>query len=336
MMTKTQQEQKLDIQRYLLKEIAGGQIVKVLIAEDDPVFRQLLQDTLARWGYETVVCRDGIEACKVLQSKGAPQLAILDWKMPGMEGIEICRKIRKDASDGYTYIILLTSQQRDEDLVTGMEAGADDYIIKPFKHNELKVRLRAGRRIIELQNELLTARDILREKAIRDSLTGLLNHEEILGVLDRELARSERDGVCVSIIMADIDHFKKINDTYGHMAGDAVLRLTARKMQSMVRAYDAVGRYGGEEFLVILPECCKECAVAFAHRLCACIGSEKMDTPEGMIPVTISLGVAASGSERRWDEQTLVRAADAALYKAKENGRNRVETAADDDARRCC
>ena len=310
--------------------------MRILIAEDEPAFRQLLEDTLARWGYEVVVSRDGNEACQILQSENAPQLAILDWKMPGMEGVDICRAIRKSAHEYYHYIILLTSQQRDEDLVIGMEAGADDYIIKPFKHNELKVRLRAGRRIIELQNELLAARDILREKAIRDSLTGLLNHEEILGVLDKELARSERDGVCVSIIMADIDHFKKINDTYGHLAGDAVLRLTALKMQSMVRAYDAIGRYGGEEFLLVLPECCKECAVAFAQRLCSCISSEKMDTPEGMIPVTISLGVAASGSERRWDEQTLVRAADAALYRAKENGRNRVETAADDDTRRCC
>jgi diguanylate cyclase (GGDEF)-like protein len=310
--------------------------VRILIAEDDPVFRLILEETLARWGYEVVVCRDGIEACQILQAENAPQLAILDWKMPGMEGIELCRKIRKDADESYIYIILLTAQQRDEDLVIGMEAGADDYIIKPFKHNELKVRLRAGRRIIELQNELLTARDILREKAMHDSLTGLLNHEEILGVLDRELARSQRDGVCVSIIMADIDHFKKINDTYGHIAGDAVLRQTAKKMHSMVRSYDAVGRYGGEEFLLILPECCKECAVAFAHRLCACISSEEMDTPEGLIPVTISLGVAASNREKRADGQSLVRAADAALYQAKENGRNRVETAADDDPRQCC
>jgi len=310
--------------------------LRILIAEDDSAFRRLLEDTLVRWGYEVMVCLDGSEACRILQSENAPQLAILDWKMPGMEGIEICRKIRKNAGDGYTYIILLTSQQRDEDLVTGMEAGADDYIIKPFKHNELKVRLRAGRRIIELQNELMAARDILREKAIRDSLTGLLNHEEILVVLDKELARSERDGVCVSIIMADIDHFKKVNDTYGHIAGDAVLRLTARKIQSMMRAYDAVGRYGGEEFLLVLPECCQECAVAFAHRLRACIGNEEMDTPEGMIPVTISLGVAGTGNDLRWDEQTLVKAADAALYKAKENGRNRVEIAAGDNTRRCC
>jgi len=304
--------------------------MRILIAEDDPAFRQLLEDILVTWGYDVVVARDGNEAWQVLMSKDAPQLAILDWKMPGMEGIELCRKVRKDARENYTYIILLTSQQRDEDLVIGMEAGADDYIIKPFKHNELKVRLRAGRRIIELQNELLAAREILKEKAAHDPLTGLLNHEEILGILDKELARSERDGVCVSIIMVDIDHFKMVNDTYGHIAGDAVLRITAQKMHSMERPYDSIGRYGGEEFLVVLPECCIESAATFAERLRSCISSDSMDTPEGMIPVTISLGVATSGRDGRQDEHSLVRLADAALYKAKENGRNRVEFAPDD------
>jgi two-component system, cell cycle response regulator len=304
--------------------------MKILIAEDDPSFRRLLKDILANWGYDVVIARDGNEAWQALLSKDAPQIAILDWMMPGLEGIEVCRRIRKDAQDFYTYIILLTSQQRDEDLIIGMEAGADDYIFKPFKLNELRVRLRAGRRIIELQNELLAARDILRAKATHDSLTGLLNHEEILDILDKELARSERDGLCVSIIMVDIDHFKIVNDTYGHLAGDAVLRITAQKMHSMERSYDSIGRYGGEEFLVVLPECCLECAIAFAERLRSCISIDSIDTPEGMIPVTISLGVAASGKNGRRDEHSLVRIADAALYKAKKNGRNRVEIAPDD------
>jgi len=301
--------------------------MKILIAEDDPAFRQLMEEILIKWGYEVEVARDGNEAYQILLSKNAPKLAILDWKMPGIEGVEICRRIRKDAGENYTYIILLTSQQRDEDLVIGMEAGADDYIIKPFKHQELKVRLRAGRRIIELQNELLAAREILYAKATHDSLTGLLNHEEILAILDKELARSERDAVCVSIIMVDLDHFKKVNDTYGHIAGDAVLRIASEKMLSMMRLYDSIGRYGGEEFLIVLPECCMECATAFAERLRSCIDLECMDTPEGMIPVTISLGVAENSRDVRQDRHSLVKAADTALYRAKENGRNRVETA---------
>ncbi len=305
--------------------------MRILIADDDPAFRGLLKERLAKWGYDVVVAEDGNEAWQALQADDAPSLAVLDWMIPGMDGIEVCRRVRKEKEEPYTYIILLTSQQRDEDIVAGMEAGADDYITKPFKHNELRVRLRAGRRIIELQNELLAAREILQAKASHDSLTGLWNHEEILGILDQELARAEREKQCISVIMADLDHFKRVNDTYGHLAGDAVLRQAAKRMLSLMRGYDFIGRYGGEEFLVILPECCKECSVAFAERLRSCVSSGSMDTPEGMIPVTISIGVAASGGERGWDAGSLVKAADVALYRAKENGRNRVEVASSKD-----
>lgn len=301
--------------------------MKILIAEDDPAFRQLLAEILRQWGYEVVVTRNGTEAWLALAAGDGPQLAILDWKMPEMEGIEICRRIRKDEGDRYTYVILLTSQHREDELVAGMEAGADDYITKPFKFHELRVRLRAGRRIIELQNELLAAREILYAKATHDSLTGLLNHEEILGALNTELARAERDGACVSVIMADIDHFKNVNDTYGHLAGDVVLHQTATSMHAMERPYDSIGRFGGEEFLIILPECCLECAVAFAERLRTTICGEDIDTPEGLIPVTISLGVATWNKNGTLAGHDLVKAADTALYRAKENGRNRVETA---------
>ena len=301
--------------------------MRILIAEDDPAFRKLLQKILSEWGYEVVVAQDGSEACQILLSENAPKLAILDWKMPGMEGPQICRKLRQERQEPYIYVILLTAQRRDEDLVIGMEAGADDYVLKPFKLHELRVRLRSGRRLIELQDELLAARAMLQAKASHDSLTGLVNREEILGTLDLELARSERDGVCVSVIMADIDHFKKVNDNYGHLTGDVVLRVTAQRMHSLMRSYDSIGRYGGEEFLIVLSECCGECAVSFAQRICASIGGALVDTPEGRIPVTISLGVASSGRNNRLDAHSLLGAADAALYKAKDKGRNRVEVA---------
>jgi two-component system cell cycle response regulator len=301
--------------------------MRILIAEDDPSFRRLLEEKLAAWGYDVVVAENGIAALQILQSEDSPRIAILDWMMPGMEGVEVCRKAREKMVEPYTYIILLTSQQRDEDLVIGMEAGADDYITKPFKHNELRLRLRAGRRIIELQNELLTARDTFRTKASHDSLTGLWNHEEILQILAQELSRAKREENCVGVIMADIDFFKRINDTHGHLAGDVVLRSTAGKMHSLMRSYDFIGRYGGEEFLVILPECSRESAAAFAERLRLSVCSDSIDTPEGMIPVTLSFGVAASCKDRRKDADSLVKAADKALYRAKENGRNRVEVA---------
>jgi two-component system cell cycle response regulator len=208
-----------------------------------------------------------------------------------------------------------------------MDAGADDYITKPFKSNELRVRLRAGRRIIELQDELIAAREALREKATHDPLTGLWNHEEILRILGQELKRAEREGLSLSVVMADLDHFKNVNDTYGHPTGDMVLRTAAKRMVAATRDYDAVGRYGGEEFLIVLPGCDHRCATSSAARLLNCIGLEAVDSSEGMIPITVSLGIAASIPKQRRDQDAMVKAADAALYRAKANGRNRFEVA---------
>ncbi len=301
--------------------------MKVLVAEDDLSFCRLLNEKLVMWGYDVVIAENGKAALDILLSEESPSLALLDWMMPEMEGIEVCRKVREKVKEPYTYIILLTSQQRDEDLVAGMEAGADDYITKPFKHNELRLRLRAGRRIIELQEELIEARDRFQVKSSLDSLTGLFNHEEILRILAQEVARSERTGDYVSAIMADIDFFKKINDTYGHLAGDAVLREVASRMRTMMRSYDFIGRYGGEEFLIILAECCTNCSAAFAERLRQVMEDKSVDTSEGLISFTISLGVATSDKDLKRDAESLVRSADEALYRAKKNGRNRVEAA---------
>jgi diguanylate cyclase (GGDEF)-like protein len=289
-----------------------------------------VETILLQWGCDVVVAENGIDALQILQSEHSPRLAILDWMMPGMDGVEVCRKVRDDSKLPYTYIILLTSRQRDDDLVSGLEGGADDYIVKPFNHNELRQRLLAGRRIIELQNELINARETFRTRSTQDSLTGLWNHEEIVHILTQELSRAKRGKKSVAVIMADIDYFKKVNDTYGHLAGDVVLRLTAGKMHFLMRDYDSIGRYGGEEFLIILPDCCSEYAAAFAERLRLCVSSGRIDTPEGMIPVTISFGVAASNKDRLKDADSLIKVADKALYRAKNNGRNRVEVAPDD------
>ncbi|HJV36247.1 diguanylate cyclase [Geomonas sp.] len=307
----------------------GGDDRRILLAEDDPVIRQLLLKFLELWGYQVTVACDGVEACRLLGSEDPPKLALLDWKMPGMAGVEVCRRIRAQRSEPYIYMILLTAHHRDEDIVAGLEAGADDYITKPFQKNELRVRLRAGQRIIKMHDELAAARQFYQEKASRDALTGLSNREEVLDCLQRELARCQRDGQCVSVIMADLDHFKKINDTYGHLAGDVVLRMTAQRMRSMVRPHDGIGRYGGEEFLLFLPGCSLRYAGDFANRLRIGISCEGMETPEGVIPVTVSLGVTATDSLHNWDEVALIKAADAALYRAKQKGRNRVETSAE-------
>jgi diguanylate cyclase (GGDEF)-like protein len=301
--------------------------LKILIAEDNPVSRRLLETCLTKWGYEVICAKDGSEAWEVLQGEESPRLAILDWMMPKMDGVQVCRKVRQGPQEPYVYILLLTAKDEKSDLVKAMEAGADDYLTKPFEPDELKVRLRAGRRIIDLQEEVISTREALRVQATHDSLTGLWNHSAILDILKRELARVNREGTPVGIAMADLDHFKRVNDTYGHMAGDAVLREAAKRMLSLVRPYDAIGRYGGEEFLIVVPGCDAQGVLAAANRIRLSISEEPVTTPDAIISVTISLGATVTDEAQKTDMTSLIRIADAALYTAKGSGRNRVELA---------
>jgi diguanylate cyclase (GGDEF)-like protein len=298
--------------------------MRILIAEDDPVSRRLLEAHLGKWGYQVVAVRNGDEAWGMLQSADAPRLAILDWMMPGLSGPEVCRHVRSRAQEPYTYILLLTARNQKQDLIAGMEAGADDYVTKPFDAQELNVRLRAGRRILDLEAELVAAREALREQATRDALTWLWNRPAILEILTRELAKAAREGSAVGLIMADLDHFKQINDSCGHVAGDAVLREAARRMQASVRAYDAAGRYGGEEFLVVMPGATSATAMHLAERLRFAINREPVRLGDRALNITLSLGVTVSAPGRPGAPEALIRAADEALYHAKEAGRNRV------------
>jgi diguanylate cyclase (GGDEF)-like protein len=278
---------------------------------------------LTQWGYDAVIARSGTEAWRILESEDAPRLAVLDWMMPGMDGLEICRRIRSANREPYVYILLLTARTEAQDVIEGMNAGADDYLTKPFNAHELRVRLQAGRRILDLQEELLKAREALREQATHDGLTGLLNRNSILEKLDDELSRAARAGTPVSVLMADLDRFKSINDTHGHLAGDAVLREAAHRLKSAARRYDSVGRYGGEEFLIVLPGCDASDAAVQAERMRDAIGATPFLTPSAPVPVTVtvSLGVARSSHGAA---ETLVREADESLYEAKGEGRNRV------------
>jgi len=300
--------------------------MRVLIAEDEAVCRRMLEGLLVRWGYRVALATNGKEAMDVLQEADSPRLAILDWMMPGLDGVEICRELRRQAREPYTYVLLLTAKDQKQDLVAGFDAGADDYLSKPFDAHELRARLRAGCRIVELQEQLVLAREALRAEATHDSLTGLWNRAAILGTLQRELSRSLRGGTSLAVTMADLDHFKEVNDTYGHLGGDAVLREATRRMRSVSRTYDAFGRFGGEEFLVVAPDTDTTGALNQAERLRECVGKEPIDTLEGPVHVTVSLGVAVSEEIREADP--LLRAADEALYRAKSRGRNCVELAA--------
>jgi len=300
--------------------------VKVLIADDSIVSRHLLEATLRKWGYEVTVACDGAEALQILEREDAPSLIILDWMMPGMTGLEVCQRIRERGSEPYTYILLLTSKSQKEDLIEGMDAGADDYITKPFDQNELQVRLRAGTRLVDLQAQLLSAREALREQATRDSLTHLWNRSSIMDALSRELARSWRESSPLGVVMVDLDHFKHINDNHGHVAGDAVLREAARRMQNGVRQYDSIGRYGGEEFLILLPNCGEAESYSQAERLRKQLSqTEICIDDETSLRITASFGITAAIPGESWTAEGLIRKADEALYVAKKSGRNRVE-----------
>ncbi len=299
--------------------------MRILIADDSIVSRHLLDATLRKWGYEVVVACDGIEAWNALDSEDAPKLAILDWVMPGLTGPEVCRRVRERSKDKdtYTYILLLTSKSLKEDLIEGMESGADDYVTKPFDQHELKVRLRAGTRIIDLQRELVAAKDELREQATKDFLTRIWNRSSILDILQRELVRGGREKRSVGVVLADLDHFKDVNDTYGHFAGDAVLREFARRMQGSIRSYDAIGRYGGEEFLIVLPGCDENCTAGQAERMRAALDEPMVINDEKRV-ITCSFGATTWHPGDPVSPDALIRVADDALYAAKHQGRNRV------------
>jgi diguanylate cyclase (GGDEF)-like protein len=298
--------------------------VKILAAEDNPVFQTMLRGILTKWGYEVVVARDGNEALLALESEEAPRLAILDWMMPGIDGVDVCRRVRSLGREPYIYILLLTARTESEDLVEGIDAGADDYLTKPFNAAELRARLRAGERILNLQTQLLEAREALRQEATHDSLTGLLNRRAILGLLELELERAKRNNLALATLMVDLDHFKQVNDRYGHVSGDEVLREATRRMAVSVRRYDSVGRYGGEEFLVVLPGCDGEGAAAQAERLRQAMEVQPFVVGEHSIDMTCSVGIAWHAGGKPCNTDVLIREADAGLYAAKQQGRNRA------------
>ncbi len=309
-------------------QVEKGAIVRVLIAEDDPISRRVLETMLVHWGYQTIAACDGREAWDVLQQPESPRLAILDWMMPEMTGVDVCRLVRQGSKGGYSYLILLTAKGRQEDVIEGMTAGADDYITKPFDSGELRARLNAARRILDLQAELIAAREALREQATRDVLTGLWNRSAILDNFINEISRASREEKPVGVIMGDVDNFKRVNDEHGHRAGDSVLKEVAVRMKSMLRPYDMIGRYGGEEFLMVLPSCDLMSAGYVAERIRKRVAGKPIDLPDrASLTVSMSFGVSAKLGAEQSEIERLIYLADEALYRAKGGGRNRIEMA---------
>jgi diguanylate cyclase (GGDEF)-like protein len=306
-------------------EVAGESPPAILLAEDDPVTRMLVARFLKKAGYEVDAVADGSQALDRMTQRYYPIL-VTDWEMPQMDGVALCKAVRSLQLDGYVYALLLTARNAKEHIIAGLEAGADDYAIKPVHEPELIARLNTGRRILALEQSLRDANERNRILSITDALTGAFNRRYLTEQLPRELERCRRYGNPLSVIMCDIDHFKAVNDDKGHPAGDDVLQQFVARVQKSIRTTsDWVARTGGEEFFVVLPETGYAGALCVAEKIRALMLETPFMTRGGDVHVTGSFGVAATelhGPDLTLKAETLLRKADECLYASKQAGRN--------------
>ncbi len=299
----------------------------VLVADDDATSLALLAGVLRKHGYDVVTCSNGRQAWEILKQPEAPHLVILDWMMPEMDGLDVLRELRRMPTDTPPYVMMLTARDDKADIITALDAGANDYLSKPFDVGELRARVGVGKRMAELQEALFESRKALAYQATHDSLTGLLNRRSMLEHLQKEMARALRYGDSVAVAMCDLDHFKRVNDTYGHPTGDDVLQGVAKLLCTQAREHDLTGRFGGEEFLMIVPLRGDADAHRVFERVCSRIASSPVETRSGVLTVTLSIGFTLYRQGGSVD--VLLAEADAALYRAKAQGRNRVVMASD-------
>lgn len=299
----------------------------VLIVDDDPVTRKLISKTLSKEGFEVATADSGPSALKQLEERFFP-IILTDWMMPGMSGLELCQSIRETESRGYVFILILTSRGAAQDIVSGLQAGADDYLTKPFNPAELIARINTVIRILKLEKSLKKANEEIRYLSITDALTGCYNRGYLNERLNHEIKRARRHNRSLSIILTDIDHFKRINDKYGHQAGDEVLKIFVETIQGSIRDdVDWVVRYGGEEFLIILPETDSAGAMIMAERLRKETAERIISVDGETIHITASFGGTSLSSAEALQQITLegfIMKADMLLYRSKETGRNRV------------
>lgn len=304
--------------------------MKALIAEDDMATRLVLKKAVEAAGYEVLEAKNGIDGWKIFQKeKDNIYFVILDWVMPEMDGVELCRRIRKASVAHYVYVLFMSSKRDIKDIVYGLESGGDNYMTKPFDKAELVARIMVAKRFISLERELNEVNKKLNILATTDSLTGLLNRGELFRRLQGELYRASREKKTFSLIMIDIDHFKRVNDTLGHTAGDRVLIEIADRINAELRPYDIIGRYGGEEFLIGAPGADTETGKNIAERIRASVSCKTFQIGGDRMEMTISLGIISAIPEGEKNDMSvlldaMIEKADIALYRVKETGRNRV------------
>lgn len=297
--------------------------MKILLVEDEHISRQMVKKILLKAGHEVVEAADGQEAWELFQREPF-QFVITDWMMPRLDGPSLVQHIRSSDQKSYTYIVLLTAMDDKDNVVSGLESGADEYLTKPFNNKELIARVASGIRILNLEEQLIQARQQMEQLALHDGLTGLLNRRTIEEYAEAEFDQASRKKRPLSVVLLDVDHFKSVNDKYGHKFGDHTLRRVAQLLTGDLRKYDRVGRWGGEEFILILPETQLQDAIMVAERLRSRIAEMKLSLENGkQFSVQISLGVACATGEFP-SLQKLIDAADQAMYGAKQTGRNRV------------
>ena len=298
---------------------------RVLLTDDEPVQRMLIGRMLSRAGYEVVMAEDGQQALQMMQ-QGEFCLLITDWEMPNLDGIGLCRAARSINLPHYTYTILLTSRDASEHVVMGLQAGADDYLTKPIIEPELLARLNTGKRLVEMERSLRQALEENRRLSIIDALTGVYNRRYLMEQLVKEVERSARYHHPLSLMLCDVDHFKRINDTYGHQCGDETLVQFSQSLRNCLRETDWISRYGGEEFVIVLPETNLSAAAQVAERCRAALAKEPLKIGNQLLPVTASFGVSGwqEGVPVGAEVSKLIALADTGVYASKQNGRNRV------------
>jgi len=305
-----------------------SEVFKVLVADDSPVHRKLVEHTLSEEPWSVLFAKSGREAMDIF-AEHRPSLVITDRLMPDFSGIELCQHIRKNFKDTYTYIIILTGMTEKSEIVHGLLAGADDYLTKPFDQGELLARAEVGRRVIDLHRQIEAKNKLLEELALTDALTNLPNRRAIEDSATRQLSGATRYGYGFWIVLADLDHFKTVNDTYGHEAGDRVLKQIAQVLKSHSRKSDICGRVGGEEFLFTLSHITEENVRLVIDRMRTELEGTEFNFGGDSLTVTASFGAAGFDGDRNHspDLSELISQADAALYSAKKQGRNRIEFA---------